>query len=94
MIFLTMIFSLHLWADGASLYTKCAECHGSHGQVKALGKSGIIKGQKASLIFSQLQKYAKGELNKYGYGSLMKMQVAVMSEKEMHEIANYIAGLK
>lgn len=92
--FFTILLSLHLWGNGASLYTKCAECHGSHGQLKALGKSGVIKGQKASRIFNQLKSYAKGKQNLYGYGSLMKMQVALMTEKEMKEIAEYIAELK
>ena len=30
--------------DGATLYKKCAGCHGANGEKKALGKSLVIKG--------------------------------------------------
>jgi len=92
--FVGILLTSLLYSNGASLYAKCAECHGSHGQLRALGKSDVIKGQKASRIFDQLKSYAKGKQNLYGYGSLMKMQVALMNEKEMRELAEYVAGLK
>ena len=92
--FLTIILSSLLWCNGASLYMKCAECHGSHGQQSALGKSKIIKGQKASRLFNQLKSYANGKQNLYGYGSLMKMQVASLTQIEMKILSEYIAKMK
>ena len=93
-ILLNMLFSSILWSNGASLYMKCAECHGSHGQQRALGKSNIIKGQKASRLFNQLKSYAEGKQNLYGYGSLMKMRVSSLTEKEMKILSEYIANMK
>ncbi len=93
-ILLTILLSSLSWSTGASLYMKCAECHGSHGQQSALGKSKIIKGQKASRIFNQLKAYAQGKRNYYGYGSLMKMQVASLTDKEMKILSEYIAKMK
>ena len=39
-------FSSMLMADGASIYaSKCASCHGAHGEKSALGKSKVIAGR-------------------------------------------------
>jgi cytochrome c len=90
----TIVLTSFLWSNGAALYTKCAECHGTYAQKSALGKSRIIQGQKASKTYKHLKLYAKGEQNLYGYGSLMKMQVASFSDEELKSIARYIATLK
>jgi len=92
--FITIVVTSFLWSNGAALYTKCAECHGSYAQKKALGKSRIIQGQEASKTYTQLKLYAKGKQNLYGYGSLMKMQVSSFSDAELKSIAKYIATLK
>ncbi len=92
--FITMFLSSLLWCDGASLYMKCSECHGSYGEQSALGKSKKIKGQKASRLFNQIQSYARGKQNLYGYGSLMKMQVVFLTEKEMQTLSEYISKMK
>jgi len=92
--FITIVMTSFLWSNGAALYTKCAECHGSYAQKKALGKSRIIQGQEASKTYTQLKLYAKGKQNLYGYGSLMKMQVSSFSDAELKSIARYIATLK
>ena len=92
--FITIMMTVFLWGNGATLYTKCAECHGSYAEKRALGKSRMIQGQEASKIYRQLKLYAKGKQNLYGYGSLMKMQVVSLSDEEMKLIAEYIATLK
>ncbi|HHD79140.1 MAG TPA: c-type cytochrome [Epsilonproteobacteria bacterium] len=83
-----------LWCDGATLYLQCAECHGSHGEKSALGKSGIIKGYSASHLYAQIKRYAQGKQNTYGYGALMKMQVANLKDREMKALSEYIASFK
>jgi len=83
-----------LWCDGSTLYLQCADCHGSHGEKRALGKSGIIKGYSASHLYAQIKRYAQGKQNTYGYGSLMKMQVARLTDKEIKALSEYIASFK
>ena len=92
--FFIIISTAWLWCDASTLYLQCAECHGSHGEKSALGKSGILKGQSVSQIYTQIKRYAKGKQNSYGYGSLMKMQVARLKDKEMKELSEYIATFK
>ena len=92
--FLIIICSAWLRCDTSTLYLQCAECHGSHGEKSALGKSGILKGQSVSQIYTQIKRYAEGKQNSYGYGSLMKMQVTRLKDKEMKELSEYIASLK
>jgi len=92
--FFTIISTSLLWCDGSTLYLQCVECHGSHGGKRALGKSGILKGQTSSHLYKQIKNYAKGKQNLYGYGSLMKMQVAMLKDNEIKELSEYIATLK
>ncbi len=81
-------------ADGKALTTKCVACHGASFEKAALGKSGIVKGQKAAAIEASLKAYKAGTQNKAGMGNLMKGQVATMSDADMKTIATYVAGLK
>ncbi|SFV70373.1 Cytochrome C553 (soluble cytochrome f) [hydrothermal vent metagenome] len=83
-----------LMADGAATFSKCAHCHGENGEKSALGKSAVIKGQKAAKTVKQLTAYKAGTLDQHGMGSLMKGQVASMDEAAMKSVANYIATMK
>ena len=91
-----MIFagSSLLMADGAAIFAKCAGCHGQNGEKAALGKSAVIKGQDAAKTVEQLKGYKAGTLNQHGMGALMKGQVASLSDAQIKEVADYIAGLK
>ena len=95
-IAIAMIFagSSLLMADGAALFAKCAGCHGQNGEKAALGKSAVIKGQDAAKTVEQLKGYKAGTLNQHGMGALMKGQVASLSDAQIQELADYIAGLK
>ncbi len=81
-------------ADGASLYKKCAGCHGMNGEKKALGKSAPIKGWSKEEIVKALKGYKAGTRNVYGMGMLMKGQVAGLSDAEIEALAEYISNLK
>jgi len=83
-----------LMADGAALFTKCAGCHGQHGEKAALGKSAIIKGQDAAKTAEQLKGYKAGTLNQHGMGSLMKGQTATLTDADIQALADYIAAQK
>ena len=87
---LTIVGSLTVAAaDGASLYKKCAGCHGADGGKKALGKSAVIKGWEASKTITALKGYKDGT---YGgpMKGLMKGQVASLSDTQIKDIAKYI----
>ena len=83
-----------LMADGEALYKNCAGCHGDNGKTKGLQLSAAIAGQSSAKTIKQLTAYKKGELNQYGLGNIMKMQVATLSTADIKELANYIVKLK
>jgi cytochrome c553 len=76
--------------DGATLYKKCAGCHGASGEKVALGKSKIIKNLKKAEFVSALKGYKAGT-----YGGAMKGvmagQVKTLSDAQMEAIAGIIA---
>jgi cytochrome c len=80
-------------ADGASLYNKCAACHGASGEKKALGKSAVIKGWKAQKTVAALKGYKSGT---YGgtMKALMKGQVASLDDKQIESLAKFIEAQK
>ncbi len=78
-------------ADGATLYKKCAGCHGPHGEKKALGKSAVIKGWPKEKIIEALKGYKAGTRNVHGMGALMKAQVATLSDADIEAIADYLS---
>jgi len=94
---LTLIITLttqQAVADAQSLYKNCAGCHGDKGETRALQLSELIAGQTKEKTVLQLTAYKNGELNKYGLGNIMKMQVATLSEDDIKSLAEYIATLK
>ncbi|NVJ52327.1 MAG: c-type cytochrome [Campylobacteraceae bacterium] len=80
-------------SKGKSLYLKCAGCHGQNGEMKALGKSQIIKGWDKQKILDALIGYKEGT-----YGSAMKgvmiAQVSSLSNEDLEILAEYIASFK
>ena len=80
-------------SDGATLYKKCAGCHGINAEKKALGKSQIINGWEKSKTVTALKGYKDGT-----YGSVMKGvmkgQVASLNEDQINSLATYIGTLK
>jgi len=80
-------------ADGASLYKKCAGCHGVNGEKKALNKSKVITGWSADKTIAALKGYKDGS---YGgpMKGLMKGQVATYSDADIEKVAAHVATLK
>ena len=76
-------------AGGADLYKKCAGCHGSTGEKKALGKSAVIKGWEATKTVEALNGYKAGT---YGGAmkALMKGQVASLDDTQIEALAKFI----
>ncbi|MEA3554019.1 MAG: c-type cytochrome [Campylobacterota bacterium] len=90
---LTVLATTTLAADGASLYKKCAGCHGANGEKAALGKSQVIKGWEEDKTIAALKGYKDGT-----YGSVMKGvmkgQVVSLNDEQIESIAKFIATTK
>jgi len=82
-----------LFADTLSLYKKCAGCHGENGELSALQQSVAIGGQERNLTIKELIAYKNGELNQYGLGNIMKLQLQALSQSDLEELAKYIENL-
>ena len=83
-----------MMANGQELYKKCTGCHGENGEVSALQQSAIITAQDSNLTIKELTAYKNGELNQYGLGNIMKLQLTTVSDEEISELADYISELK
>jgi cytochrome c len=88
-----MFFAFSTSYASGQLFDKCKSCHGEDGSKKALGTSNPIKGQSKEDIIKKLNGYKNGT-----YGgekkSIMAAQAKNLSEKDIHELAEYIAKLK
>ena len=94
-IILSLLFINTLsMANGQDLYKLCTVCHGEFGELQALHKSALIKGQESAKTIKQLTAYKNGELDQYGLGNIMNMQVQSLSEDDIQALANYISTLK
>ena len=90
---LTLISTMMLAADGAASYSKCAGCHGSQGEKKALGKSKVINEMSKEDLVTALNGYKDGS---YGgpMKGLMKGQVAKLTDADIEAIAVHISTNK
>jgi len=79
---------------GAAIYKKCSGCHGVDGKTKALGKSPEIAGESKDDLVAKIKEYKAGTRNVAGMGSLMKGQVASLSDADIDAVASYISTLK
>lgn len=80
-------------ADGASLYKKCASCHGANGSKVALGKSKVIASMSEAELNDAMNGYKDGT---YGgpMKGLMKGQLGKLSKEDIAALAKHIASLK
>ena len=93
-ILLLILTNIALLASSQELYKNCAGCHGENGERAALGQAKIITGQETNLTIKQLSAYKNGELNKYGLGNIMKLQLTMLSDDDIKELAEYIKNMK
>lgn len=87
------ILGSSVMADGATMYTKCAGCHGAAGEKVALGKSKVIASMSENDLTAAMNGYKDGS---YGgpMKGLMKAQVAKLSADDIASLSKYIASLK
>jgi len=78
---------------GQAAYAKCAGCHGKDGKTKALGKSEVVAGQAVADLVTKLAEYKAGTRNVSGMGTLMKGQVASMSDDDIKAVSEYMSSM-
>lgn len=93
-VFLSALLMLPLFSNSEELYKSCAGCHGENGETAALGQSKIIAGQDSNLTIKQLTAYKEGELNQYGLGNIMQLQLSTYDEEDIEALAQYIANMQ
>jgi len=92
-ILLSILMTITLFSSSEELYKTCAGCHGEHGELSALGQSKIIAGQESNLTIKELTAYKEGELNQYGLGNIMQLQLESIDEEDIQELAEYIENM-
>ena len=80
-------------SSGADLYNKCASCHGSMGEKKALGKSKVINTMTKDDLVAALSGYKDGSYGGAMKG-LMKGQVSTLTDTDIQALSAHIANLK
>jgi len=93
-ILLPILMSISLVASSEELYKNCSGCHGEQGETSALGQSKIIAGQDSNLTIKELTAYKDGELNQYGLGNIMQLQLEALDEDDIQKLAEYIETMK
>ncbi|CAA6801339.1 MAG: Unknown protein [uncultured Sulfurovum sp.] len=93
-IILLTLTSILLFATSEELYRNCASCHGKNGELAALSQSKVITGQDKNLSIKQLVAYKNGELDKYGLGNIMKLQLMLLNEENIEDLAEYISKMQ
>ncbi|MBT0611931.1 c-type cytochrome [Campylobacter hyointestinalis] len=85
-------------ADGATIFKKCAVCHGQKAEKKYLNKVPVLTEIDAATRLADMKAYKDGTLNggkgKVGMGGIMKGQMAPLSEADMAAVNDYISTLK
>jgi len=93
-IILSILMTMALIASSEELYKNCAGCHGEQGETSALGQSKVIAGQENNLTIKELTAYKNGELNQYGLGNIMQLQLEALDEDDIRELAEYIETME
>jgi len=93
-ILLSILMTMALLASSEELYKTCAGCHGEKGELSALDQAKIIAGQESNLTIKELTAYKDGELNQYGLGNIMLLQLETLDEDDIKQLAEYIETME
>ena len=90
-----MLASGGAMADGAALFkTKtCIACHGADGKAPILPTYPKLAGQNEQYLLAQMKDIKSGARNN-GQTAAMKGVMHLVSDDEMAQIAQWLAGLK
>lgn len=81
-----------LTRNGKEIFMTCTACHGKSAEKEAMGKSKIIQGWETKKIINALKGYKN---DSYGgpMKTLMKAQVAKLSDVDIQKVSEYISSL-
>ncbi len=79
--------------DGATLFKKCAVCHGEKADKVYLGKVPALKSLSSEQRLQYMKEYAEGKRNTYGQGAIMKINLKGLTEEDFKAIEAYIESL-
>ena len=77
-------------ADAATLYKKCAVCHGAKAEKVYLNKVPALKTISKAERLKYMKEYAAGTRNAYGQGAIMKLNLKGLTEADFVAIEDYI----
>ena len=82
-------------ADGAALYAAktCVACHGANGAAPIMPTYPKLAGNNAAYMVQQMKDIKSGARSN-GQSAVMKGIMAMVSEAEMQEIADFLAAQK
>ncbi|EDP7906863.1 c-type cytochrome [Campylobacter upsaliensis] len=80
-------------ADGATLYKKCAVCHGPKADKVYLNKVPALKSISTAERLQYMKKYSEGKRNAYGQGAIMKINLKGLTEEDFKALEAYIETL-
>ena len=80
-------------ADGATLYKKCAVCHGPKADKVYLNKVPALKSISTAERLQYMKEYSEGKRNAYGQGAIMKINLKGLTEEDFKALEAYIETL-
>ncbi|EDP6868168.1 c-type cytochrome [Campylobacter upsaliensis] len=80
-------------ADGATLYKKCAVCHGPKADKVYLNKVPALKSISTAERLQYMKEYSEGKRNAYGQGAIMKINLKGLTEEDFKALEVYIETL-
>lgn len=81
-------------ADGATLYKKCAACHGPKAEKVYLNKVPALNTLSKEEIAESLKGYKAGTLDKFKSAAMMKPIAKPLSDDDIAALSEYIPTLK
>ncbi|ELN0473208.1 cytochrome c [Campylobacter jejuni] len=81
-------------ADGATLFKKCAVCHGANADKVYLNKVPALKTLSSAERLQCMKEYSEGKRNAYGQGAIMKLNLKGLTEEDFKAIEAHIETLK
>ncbi|ASM36397.1 MAG: c-type cytochrome [Campylobacter sputorum] len=85
-------------ADGATIFKKCAVCHGAKAEKSYLNKVPVLTTIEPEKRLENMKGYKAGTIGDgkglFGMGLVMKGQMATLSEEDMKAVNDYISTLK
>ena len=94
-LLIVFVFAVSVFAkgEGKALYHSCKFCHGLKAEKIYVNTIPAIKNMDYKILETKLKLYKKGELDIYGFGMIMKMQMKNMPDEKIPALVKYIKSL-